>query len=162
MFLVGTYDLIVDAKNRVSIPFPIRRKLDAERDGHSLYVLPGQRRGTLALFPERYFEHIRPVPRAESLSDETHQWRTFEYGQCVLLDPDRQGRILIPERVRQRAGIGKEVTLLGVQDHLELWNRQEYEEFEAGQWEQYPENRAKAMQELRALASSPPAPEPAS
>jgi MraZ protein len=157
VFLVGTYELTIDAKNRLSIPFAIRRKLDERRDGHSFYVLPGQRQGTLALYPEVYFEGLRPVPPAESLSEDTHRWRQFEFSQCALLDPDGQGRVLIPERLLKRAGLGKEVTLIGVQDHLELWDRRTHEEFENGQWAQYAENRAKAMQELRALAMARPA-----
>lgn len=149
MFLVGTFQLTIDAKNRLSIPYKIRRKLHERQDGHSFYVLPGQRLGTLAFYPEMYFEDLRPVPPAESLSEQTHRWRQFEYSQCDLLEPDGQGRILIPERILKRAGIGKEVTLIGVQDHLELWNREEFEGFENGQWDSYAENRAKAMQELK-------------
>ncbi|MFH1746307.1 MAG: hypothetical protein ABIG44_04610 [Planctomycetota bacterium] len=149
MFLVGTYELTIDAKNRLSIPYKIRRKMDDRRDGRSFYVLPGQRQGTLALYPEVYFEDLRPVPPAESLSDETHEWRQFEYSQCDLLDPDSQGRILIPDRILKRAELGKEVTLIGVQDHLEIWDRQEYEAFESGQWGSYTEKRAEAAKELK-------------
>ena len=154
MFLVGTYELTVDAKNRVSIPFPIRRKLDPARDGHSFYVLPGQRPGTLALYPESYFEQVRPALAEESMSEETQRWRQFEYSQAALLDPDSQGRILIPERLLKRSGIEREVTLTGAQDHLVLWNRDDFAKFEDGQWQGFPENRAKAMQELRQLAAA--------
>ena len=160
MFLVGTFELTVDAKNRVSIPFNIRRKLDPGRDGHSFYVLPGQRPGTLALYPESYFERMRPALPAESVSEETQQWRQFEYSQCALLDSDSQGRILIPERLLKRTGVGREVTLTGAQDHLVLWNRQDFAEFEDGQWKRFPESRSKAMQELRAFAPVQPAAEP--
>ncbi|HOO16352.1 MAG TPA: hypothetical protein PLU99_04510 [Phycisphaerae bacterium] len=151
MFLVGTYELVIDAKNRLSVPFNIRRKLDE----HSFYALPGGRPRTLALYPESYFEKLRPVPPVESLSDTTQAWRQFEYSQCALLETDNQGRILLPDRLLKRAGIEKEVTLIGVQDHLELWNRRDFEEFENSQWEHLAENRARALQELRAFAPQP-------
>jgi len=154
VFLVGTYELVIDAKNRLSIPFSVRRKLDPERDGHSFYVSPAQRRGTLALYPEKYFERLRPALPEETLSEHTQQWRQFELSQTALLDADSQGRILIPERLLKRAGLGKEVVLTGAHDHLVLWNRHEFEEFENRQWEQFPENRSKAMQELRTLAAA--------
>jgi MraZ protein len=157
VFLAGTYELTIDAKNRLSIPFNIRRKLDERRDGQSFYVVPGQRQGTLALYPEVYFERLRPVLREESLSDETHRWRQFEFSQCALLDPDAQGRILLPERTLKRVGVGKDVVLIGVQDHLELWDRKQFEDFENEQWARFSENRAKAMQELRALTTAQPA-----
>ncbi len=149
MFLVGTYELTIDAKNRLSVPFSIRRKLEE----HSFYVLPGLRHGTLALYPEKYFERLRPVPPAESLSPGTHEWRQFEYSQCALVDPDNQGRILLPERLLRRTGIDKEVVLIGVQDHLELWNRAEFEAFEQAQWQNVDKNRAQAMEELKVYAS---------
>ncbi len=152
MFLVGTYELVIDAKNRLSIPFNIRRKLDE----HAFYILPGEKPRTLALYPEAYFERLRPVPPAEALSTEAHSWRQFEYSQCALLDPDSQGRVLIPERLLQKAGIGKEVTLIGVQDHLELWNRSDFEEFEQHGWGGLPENRKRAMQELKTFAAPHP------
>lgn len=157
MFLAGTYELTIDAKNRLSIPFNIRRKLDPNRDGHSFYVLPGARKGTLALYPEVYFEQLRPVPREETLSDDTQGWRRFEFSQCALLEPDAQGRILLPERALKKVGVGKDVVLIGVQDHLELWDRAQFEEFEKEQWARFSENRAKAMQELRTLTSPPSA-----
>ena len=41
---------------------------------------------------------------------------------------DKQGRVLLPDKMLKRAGIGKDVTLAGVKDHMELWNRSEWED----------------------------------
>jgi MraZ protein len=157
MLLAGRFEQTIDAKNRVSIPFAIRRKLDPERDGHSFYVLPGQRKGTLALYAEKYFERARPILAEEALSPETHDWRQFEFSQCGLLDPDSQGRVVMPDHLLKRAGVGHEIVLTGAQDHLLLWNRKDFEEFENAQWSGFVENRAKAMRELRALGGTRPA-----
>lgn len=152
MFFVGMYELTIDAKNRLSIPHAIRSKMNCDTDGRSFYVVPGQRRGTLAIYPERYFEQTRAAfPADEQLSGEGYEWRQFEYSQSALLDPDSQGRILVPERLLKRAGIGREVTLIGVQDRLELWSRADFDEFQDGKWPQYPQHRAAAMKELRLL-----------
>jgi MraZ protein len=152
MFLAGTFELTIDGKNRLSIPFPIRRKLDAERDGHSFYVVPGRRRRTLSLYPEKHYEKLRDkVPADDRLSDDTYEYRQWEYSQSALLDPDTQGRILIPERLLKRAGLDKEVALIAVRDHLELWNRKEFDKFESGMWEAYPEKRTNAVRESEAL-----------
>jgi MraZ protein len=40
---------------------------------------------------------------------------------------DKQGRILFPEKFLKRSGVGKDVTLLGVRDHLEVWARADWE-----------------------------------
>lgn len=152
MFLAGAHDLTVDTKNRLSIPFAIRRKLSEELDGHSFYVMPGRRKGTLALYPEKYFERLRSeVPPDDALTDEAYEWRQFEYANSPLLEPDNQGRVLFPERMLRRAGLERDVTLLGVRDHLELWSRKDYEAFEAAMWDAYPERRTRAIEEVKQL-----------
>jgi len=155
MFFVGMYELTIDTKNRLSIPHAIRSKMNCDTDGRSFYVIPGQRRGTLAMYPERYFERSRAqFPPEEQLSQQAHEWRQFEYSQSALLDPDSQGRILIPDRLLKRAGIDREVTLIGVQDRLELWSRAEFDAFEQGKWPDYPEQRVAVMKELRGLQTA--------
>ncbi len=154
MFLAGTYELTVDAKNRLSVPFGIRRKLSEDRDGQAFYVLPGRRPGTLALYPEKYYERLRgDLPPDDSLSDAAYEYRQFEYSQSALLEPDGQGRVLIPERLLKRAGLDKDVVLIAVRDHLELWRRADFEEFERRQWQDYPQQRARAMAEMKELAA---------
>lgn len=152
MFFVGTFELTIDSKNRLSVPYAIRRKLNEDRDGHGFYVMPGSRRGTVAIYPEKYFEGMRPVPPAERLSPTASEWRQFEYSQASLLDPDSQGRLTLPKRLLDRVGIDKEVALIGVQDHLELWDRQAFNAFEDSKWDVFEEQRAEAMQELGAYA----------
>ena len=163
MFFVGMYELTVDSKNRLSIPYSIRSKLNPDEDGRSFYVFPGYAPSTLAIYPDRYFERTRGTPPPpESLTSETYEWRQFEFSQGALLDGDNQGRILIPERLLKRAGIGREVTLIGVQDHLELWGRAQFDAFQNRGWPDYPQHRAKAAKELRELTASSQSPEGAS
>ncbi len=155
MFLAGTYELTIDNKNRLSIPFAIRRKLSEETDGHAFYIVPGRRKGTLALYAEKYYERLRAdQPPDDRLSDEAYAYRQFEYSQSALLDPDNQGRILIPERLLKRAGLDKDVVLIAVRDHLELWRRDAFESFEAGMWPSYPEQRSRAFGEMERIASA--------
>ncbi|RMF73699.1 MAG: hypothetical protein D6744_15340 [Planctomycetota bacterium] len=155
MFFVGTYELTIDSKNRLSIPHTIRSKINSDQDGRSFYVLPGRRRDVLAVYPERYFEHMRRTVIPEpSLSQHGNDWRQFEFAQCALIDPDSQGRILIPERLLTRSGIGSKVTLIGVQDHLEIWDREAFNKFQDACWADYETGRTAAMNELRQLAES--------
>jgi len=155
MFLAGTYELTIDAKNRLSIPFAIRRKLSEERDGHALYAVPGRRPGTLTLYPEKYYEALRANQAPDdSLSDDAYAFRQFEYSQSALLDPDDQGRVLLPQRLLQRVGLAKDVVLIAVRDHLELWRREDFEAFESGMWPAYPERRAKAIEEMKSIVAA--------
>lgn len=165
MFFTGTYELTIDNKNRLSIPFAVRRKLGEERDGHAFYVMPGRRPGTLALYAEKYYERLRAdLPSDDSLSDEAYAYRQFEYSQSALLDPDAQGRVLIPDRLVKHAGLEKDVVLIAVRDHLEIWRKAEFAAFDASMWPDYPQKRAQALAEMKNLAPglSPVGPRPAS
>ncbi len=152
MFTVGTHELTVDNKNRLSIPFAIRRKLSDDQDGQSFYALPGRRRGTLALYPEKYYERLRSgLPADDNLSDGAYAYRQFESSQTALLEPDAQGRVVLPERVLKRIGLEREVVLIAIGDHLELWRRDDFAAFEGGMWPDYWQQRAKAHEEMNRL-----------
>lgn len=150
MFFVGEHHLTIDNKNRLSIPQAVRARLDATIDGNSFYVGPGRRKGFLMLYPHLYFENARrKAPAPDDLSDQAYELAQFEYSQTVLVDPDGQGRVLIPDWLLKRAGIGREVTLIGVRDHLELWNRSDFEAFQARGWATYTESLGQVRDELR-------------
>jgi MraZ protein len=60
---------------------------------------------------------------------EARVFRRLYFAQTEAVDVDRAGRILISERLIQFASLQREVVLIGVRDHLELW--------ESGRWQQY-------------------------
>jgi MraZ protein len=152
MLLAGTYELTIDNKNRLSIPFAIRRSINDDVDGQSFWMLPGRRPGTLSMYPERYFKRVREhQPDDDLLSDQAYAYREFEYSQSVLLEPDAQGRVLIPDRLLKRVGFTKDVVLTGVRDHLELWRLEDFDKFETGMWPAYTEERARALEEMNRL-----------
>lgn len=158
MILTGTYDLAIDPKNRLSIPFMIRRKLCPQEHGIAFYALPGRTPGTLALYPEKTYEAARAnEPPDDQLSDDEYAWRQFMYSQTALLDPDSQGRILIPQRLLEQAGLEKEVVMTGVKDHLELWRRDAFATFTGGMWSQYTERRPRAVHGSVNPPGQPPA-----
>jgi DNA-binding transcriptional regulator/RsmH inhibitor MraZ len=152
MFVLGMFELTLDGKNRLSIPRVIRERMNAEREGRLFYILPGRRAGSLALHPDRLFQERRRARRSsELISDAAYDWRMLEGANCALLDPDDQGRVVIPRYLLDRVGIvGAEVTLVGMEDHLVLWGREAFQAFQEERWSIYPELRAKDVQEQEA------------
>lgn len=162
MFLAGTYELTIDPKNRLSIPLAIRKKLNDARESQYFYLRPGRRRGTLALYPDRYYEALREqAPDDDLLSDDAYEYRQFEFSQSAPLEMDDQWRVLIPARVIQRAGLGRDVVMIGVRDHLEIWRKDEFEAFEQRMWAEHQERRTRAIAEMHALAAAGGATRPA-
>ncbi|TWT40368.1 MraZ-like protein [Phycisphaerae bacterium RAS1] len=139
---VGKFDLNIDEKSRMSVPAAVRKSLN-DRIGTSLYATVGPRSGTLVLYPERVWEKLLARARASR-----EKFREFPGGllfvnsQSALLETDASGRALIPDRLLKANGIGREVTMVGNVDHLELWNRSDYEAFEKANYAAYHEKSA--------------------
>ena len=127
LVLYGNYELTVDDKNRILVPSEVRKKLDPERDGEAFFLVTG-RDGRLWLYPERHYELlVSRDPSELTPSEDTLAFDRLMLGLASRVEWDKQGRVLLPDKALKRAGIGKEVTLVGARDHLEIWNRADWD-----------------------------------
>jgi MraZ protein len=125
--LFGEFDLTVDDKGRMLIPSEIRKRIDPAQDGEAFLMVVGVNRKPW-LYPEKYYESLALAGPAEMTPQEDLlAFDQMNFGMASRLEPDKQGRILIPEKTLKRTQVGKEVTLVGVREHLELWNRADWE-----------------------------------
>lgn len=123
--LIGEHELTIDEKNRLLIPAPWRRALDLENDG--LVLMTGVNRK-----PWIYTVSAHSVVAAQVLRPGIPTKEQQELALAVLaranpLTVDKQGRVLLPEKFLRRTGTKREVSLLGVGDHMEIWNRDDWE-----------------------------------
>ena len=127
LVLYGNYELTVDDKNRFLVPSEVRKKLDPERDGEAFFLVTG-RDGRLWLYPERHYELlVSRDPSELTPSEDMLAFDRMMLGLASRVEWDKQGRVLLPDKALKRAGIGKEVTLVGARDHLEIWNRTDWD-----------------------------------
>jgi len=119
--LIGTYYHVIDAKGRMNFPTKLRELL-----GSSFYVTKGLDAHCLAVYPaeewERLSEKVAAIP--ESKGAQLKRW--LFSGACEMV-PDQQGRILIPQDLRQFAGLEKDVVVIGANNKAEIWNRASWE-----------------------------------
>jgi len=126
--LFGQYDLMIDEKNRVLIPAEVRRSLDPQRDGEAFFVVVGVNH-KLWLYPERGYESmVSRLATQLSPEEDTLAFNQMHFSMANRVEWDKQGRMLIPEISRRRTELGREITMIGVRDHLELWNRTDWEQ----------------------------------
>jgi MraZ protein len=127
LVLYGEYDLSIDDKSRMLVPSDVRKQLVPERDGEAFFCVPGTD-GRPWLYPELQYEAlVSRDPRELTPGEDMLDYDRMNLGLASKIEMDKQGRILFPDKTLRRAGIGKEVTLIGVRDHLELWNRSDWE-----------------------------------
>jgi len=130
MLFTSTYELAIDAKNRLSMPASIRSKMDPDVDGTGFYLVTGEWPNTLNLYPEKYFHAFAQQQHASlDPGEETDMYETVFYGRATELELDKQGRVVLPQWMLSLAGIGKKVALSGSRDHLVLWDREAHRRF---------------------------------
>ena len=136
MLLTGTHPRTLDEKSRLALPKRVR---DLLGEPTTLYVTPGPEQ-TLWLYTEAELEKLAAkLDQAPASDTETRLFRRLYFAQTEAVEVDKSGRILVPERLGKFAGLHKEVVLLGVRDHLELWD--------ANKWQTYVDTNASKFDE---------------
>ena len=115
--LTGTHAYQLDQKGRISLPAKLRAALTG---GGFLTV--GQE-DCLYLFPREQWERAAAlVPDVPAADGTERAWARMFFPFADEVDLDSQGRMVVPQRLRGQAAIEREVVVLGVGDHIELWN----------------------------------------
>lgn len=122
MFL-GEYTHTIDDKGRVTIPARFRAELAA-----GMVVTRGFDRNLMVYPVEEWLEMAERVA-ARPVSDESvRAFRRRIFAGATDLEPDRQGRIVLPQYLREFAGIDGEVVVAGNYDYVELWDAEAWRE----------------------------------
>ena len=126
MLLTGTYPRTLDDKNRLALPKRLREQLQGP---DTLFVTPGPDQ-CLWLYTQAGLERLaEKLDQSPATDAEARVFRRLYFAQTESVDVDRSGRILIPDRLIQFAGFQREVVLIGVRDHLELWDVQRWQQY---------------------------------
>ncbi|MCE9529540.1 MAG: division/cell wall cluster transcriptional repressor MraZ [Planctomycetes bacterium] len=126
MLLTGTYPRTVDEKSRLVLPKRVRELMN---EPAILFVTPGPDK-SLWLYTEAELERLAArLDQSPATDAEARVFRRLYFAQTETVDLDKTGRLLIPERLAQFAGLQKEVVLIGVRDHLELWDATRWTSF---------------------------------
>ena len=129
VFLSGEFDHTLDPKGRVTLPARYREHFSR---GVVLVLLPNREPCLHIYHPDewnRFDEnHLEPLDVFGKPED---SWTTRDiYKKLDEVEPDRQGRVLIPAQRIKELGLTGKVKILGNRNHLEIWNPATLEEYE--------------------------------
>jgi MraZ protein len=129
---LGTFTPRLDEKGRLFLPAKFRDELAA-----GLVIAPGQER-CLRVFPMaewvRVTERAREAPMALR---ETRDFHRIAFGDAHDEVPDKQGRVTVPQPLRDYAGLTREVAVVGLNSYLEIWDEPAWREYHSSQREAY-------------------------
>ncbi|HEX5356314.1 division/cell wall cluster transcriptional repressor MraZ [Aquabacterium sp.] len=123
----GASALSLDAKGRMAVPSRHRDALQALCAGQ--LTITKNPDGCLMVFPRPAWETFRDKVAALPMS--AAGWKRIFLGNAMDVEIDSAARVLISPELRAAAGLTKEVMLLGMGSHFELWDAQKYAEHEA-------------------------------
>jgi MraZ protein len=139
LLLTGEYEHRLDAKHRLFIPSRLRESIDPQRDGLGFYLVFGPNR-VLSLYPDEYYCRLAAadapslVPPAKLVDFER-----VKFAQAYHLDLDSHSRVSVPAKMLRRAGLTRDVVLIGVRDHVEIWDAKVWQTYLAEQLDKYEE-----------------------
>lgn len=141
---LGNIEAKTDAKGRVFIPAGFRRQLQSASE-ERLVLRKDVFQDCLVLYPESvWFRTQQQLRRSLNKWNAKHQqiFRQF-VSDAEIMVPDGNGRILIPKRYLQMAGIQSDVRFIGVDNTIEIWAKEKAE-----QPFMHPEEFSEAMEEI--------------
>ena len=121
---IGEYRHTVDAKNRVAVPIKFR---DTLKPGA---VITKGLDECLFLYPkaewEAWAQKISKLPVSQS---KTRAFLRIMLAGAMEVDLDKQGRVVIPDYLKEYAHLQKQVVVAGLYDRLELWDDERWQQF---------------------------------
>ena len=136
--LIGEYQHSIDSKGRINFPAKLREELGAQ------FVITKGLDNCLFVYRMEEWRTLEEKTRSLPTS-RARQIQRFLFAGAALAEPDKQGRVLIPQKLREYAGLGEDVTVVGVSTRAEIWDTARWNALNG---ELTSESVAEAMDEL--------------
>ncbi len=118
---MGEYNHTIDTKGRIIIPSKFRESLGDE------FVVTQGLDGCLFVYPndewQSFITELKKLPG----NKEARQLQRYFLAGAASLEVDKQGRILIPANLRERAALEKDIVFVGVLSKIEIWSKERWE-----------------------------------
>lgn len=122
--LMGEFRHSLDSKGRVNFPSKLRDALGSH------FVITRGLDGCLFVYGmdewEKMGEKIANMPMSKG-----RNFQRYFFGSAIEVEPDKQGRVMIPANLRNFAGLEKEIVILGTTNRAEIWDAVQYEQMDA-------------------------------
>jgi len=125
---LGEYEATLDAKGRFLLPAGFKRQLP---EGESTrFVVNRGFEKCLSLYPMQSWQPL--YDQISSLNDfdpKVREFRRYFLNGAIEVEPDTAGRILLPQNLKDYAGLGKDIVLVAAVNKIEIWDQEKYQKF---------------------------------
>ena len=121
--LLGEFNHSIDEKGRLIIPAKLRDDL-----GENFVICNGLEGCLFVYSQEEWSKFVAELETLPRMSKDARIYKRYFFGSASEGTFDKQGRVLVPTPLRKSANLEKDVVLVGVQDHVEIWAKALWEE----------------------------------
>lgn len=142
--LIGEYSHTIDNKNRLSLPAKFRKEM-----GATVVIAPGIDNCLFVFTLKGWKGFTERLSRGDSssvLQTDNRNFNRLIIGRAVEVEVDAIGRMLVPEHLREYAGLKEKASIIGILNRVEIWD--------TGAWEKYRDEYSKQTNVLAEKMSS--------
>jgi MraZ protein len=114
----GEYEHSLDDKHRLTLPARFRPELAA-----GVVLARGIERNVDVYPSDTWHRDVARIAELDSLNREAREMKRYVFSGAALSELDAQGRVLLPPHLVEHAGLEKDAVVIGVHDHVEIWDR---------------------------------------
>ena len=125
---LGEYEATLDSKGRFLLPVGFKKQLPEE--GPTQFVINRGFEKCLSLYPMKSWEPI--FARVSQLNDfdpKVRSFRRYFLNGATMLELDGAGRLLLPQNLKEYAGLEKDIVLVTAVNKIEIWDKVKYQQF---------------------------------
>lgn len=134
----GEYIHNLDKKNRIILPARFRDAI-TEKGVEKLYITRGLDECLFVFTEDEWKAQESKYKALEFTKGEVRKFNRMFFAGAVECAPDKQWRLLIPEYLKEHAGLSKNIIIIGVSNRIEIWDKKKWDDFYKTTKENYEE-----------------------
>ncbi len=125
---LGEYEVTIDAKGRFLLPAGFKKQVPEEWGNQ--YVISRGIESCLTLYPMKNWEPIfSEISQLNDFDPKVRQFQRYFLNGATTIELDSAGRLLVPQNLKDYAGLEKDVVLVAAVKKIEIWDKRKYQQF---------------------------------
>jgi MraZ protein len=122
---LGEYEVTLDPKGRFLLPASFKKQLPEE--GSSQFVINRGLETCLSLYPVKIWEPLfEKINKLNDFDTKVRQFKRYFLNGATMMELDSAGRLLVPQSLRDYAGLDKDIVLVSMGKRIEIWDLSKY------------------------------------
>lgn len=141
----GEYEHSIDKKGRIILPSKFR-EVAQQNFIERFFITRGLDKCLFMFSEDEWRSQEQKFKSLSFTKKESRRFNRLYFSGAVEIIPDRQGRILVPQYLKDFAGVKKEVVIVGISNRIEIWSKENWLDFYKDSYQVFEETAEKLME----------------